>query len=123
MIDARETGQLIKKRIMDSGITVERFADRLNINKCSFSRWFNGENLPSLEVICMIAYGLECSIDELIVYDSDVKSTRNTFEDIRQKKRLAEKKNRIINNFMNQIAEIDKEIENAENLIRKGQYE
>lgn len=65
-------GEQIKKIRLDSGLTQEQFAAKLNVSRQSISSWENGRNLPDLEMTVEIAKVFGLSLDQLILGGSNM---------------------------------------------------
>ena len=65
-MDAQKLGRLIASRREALGISPESLSSRLNVTETLISRWEQGEELPSSQLIAPLAQALEISVGELI---------------------------------------------------------
>ena len=61
-------GEAVKDIIDDGEITVEQFAEKINLNSSEVYRFLRKERLPQLSTIIAIADGYNCSVDYLLGY-------------------------------------------------------
>ena len=66
-IDAKATGENIRKRCDDAGLTPEYLSRVLNLDLSTLYYWFQGKSLPRWEVAVVLADMLKCHLDDLIV--------------------------------------------------------
>lgn len=63
-------GAHLKKLRLQSGLSQEAFADKCGLDRTYVSGIERGVRNPTLEVISVLAKGLEIEISELFLYDS-----------------------------------------------------
>ncbi len=67
-IDTQATGSRIWKLRKEKGLTVERLSELLGFSgPRAIYKWRNGETLPTLDNLIVLAGVLETSIDDIIV--------------------------------------------------------
>ena len=85
VIDLKATGQNIKALRKSAGISVRDLQTVLGFtNPQAIYKWQNGESLPSIDNLVILAAVLGVSIDEIIVTDGEETSDGKT-----EKERLA----------------------------------
>lgn len=65
-IDPVKTGSFIKKMRKDYNMTQDMLAEKLFVSRKAISKWENGENCPSLDVLKILSTVFSVSIDEII---------------------------------------------------------
>ena len=72
VIDLRATGQNIKNLRVDAGISVRDLQNILGFtNPQAIYKWQNGDSLPSIDNLVILAAVLGVTVDEILVVDSD----------------------------------------------------
>ena len=72
VIDLRATGQNIKRMREDAGISVRELQAILGFtNPQAIYKWQNGDSMPSIDNLVILAAVLGVAIDEIIVTDGD----------------------------------------------------
>ncbi len=72
IINLRATGQNIKKMRQAAGISVRDLQTLLGFaNPQAIYKWQNGESLPSIDNLVILAAVLDVTIDEILVTDAD----------------------------------------------------
>ena len=72
VIDLRATGQNIKRMREDAGISVRELQATLGFtNPQAIYKWQNGDSMPSIDNLVILAAVLGVAIDEIIVTDGD----------------------------------------------------
>lgn len=66
-------GEKLKSVRKTKGWSQEELAEKLFVSRQSVSKWENGQNYPSIEVIIKLSVLFEVSIDELLRTDEDLK--------------------------------------------------
>jgi len=66
-------GEKLKSVRKTKGWSQEELAEKLFVSRQSVSKWENGQNYPSIEVIIKLSDLFEVSIDELLRTDEDLK--------------------------------------------------
>lgn len=74
MLEKCELGQIIKNRISELGYTQGAFADKIGISLESLKNYIYGNSFYTVEVLDMLAKGLDCSYDYLL---GKSKATKN----------------------------------------------
>ncbi|WP_181347343.1 helix-turn-helix domain-containing protein [Thalassobacillus sp. CUG 92003] len=77
-------GEKLKSERKKQGWSQEKFAEKLYVSRQSVSKWENGQNYPSIEIIIMVSDLLGLTIDELLRSDEELKE-----KVIRDSKQLA----------------------------------
>lgn len=68
IIDLKETGKKIKKLCKQEGYTPEKLMRILNLSCVqTVYRWFNGQNVPSIENFYALSLLLKVSMEDLLV--------------------------------------------------------
>ena len=67
-------GEAVKDIIDDGEITVEQFAEKINLNSSEVYRFLRKERLPQLSTIIAIADGYNCSVDYLLGQEEDIRT-------------------------------------------------
>ncbi|MBD8070145.1 helix-turn-helix domain-containing protein [Bacillus sp. PS06] len=63
----------LKKERKDRGWSQEELAEKLFVSRQSVSKWENGQNYPSIEIIIKLSDLFEVTIDELLRSDEELK--------------------------------------------------
>ena len=72
-IRTKETGQKIKKMLMEKGYTVRDIQDACGFeNPQAIYKWISGRSLPSLDNFVILSRVLHTSIEDILVIDGDV---------------------------------------------------
>ena len=72
VIDLTATGQNIKRMRVSSGITVRELQEVLGFtNPQAIYKWQNGDSLPSIDNLVILASVLGVTIDEILVIEGD----------------------------------------------------
>ena len=72
-IRTKETGQKIKKLLMEQGYTVRDIQDACGFeNPQAIYKWISGRSLPSLDNFVILSKILHTSIEDILVIDGDV---------------------------------------------------
>ena len=72
VIDLRATGQNIKNLRVAAGISVRDLQNILGFtNPQAIYKWQNGDSLPSIDNLVILAAVLGVTVDEILVVDSD----------------------------------------------------
>ena len=67
VIDRKKTGLLIRKAILDSGLSFEKVSENLKLTTSRvIYEWMNGNKLPSLENLVNLALMLSVRIEDII---------------------------------------------------------
>ncbi|MED3729338.1 helix-turn-helix domain-containing protein [Priestia filamentosa] len=77
-------GQRLKKERINKGWSQEELAQKLFVSRQSVSKWENGQNYPSIEIIIKISDLFKVTIDELLRSDEEL-----TEKVIKDSKKLA----------------------------------
>lgn len=77
-------GQRLKRERINKGWSQEELAQKLFVSRQSVSKWENGQNYPSIEIIIKISDLFKVTIDELLRSDEEL-----TEKVIRDSKKLA----------------------------------
>lgn len=66
-LDKKATGSLLRKAILDSGMTIEEVSIGLDLSspRVIYS-WMNGEKLPSLENLVNLALMVDKKMEDLV---------------------------------------------------------
>jgi transcriptional regulator with XRE-family HTH domain len=56
--------------LSEAGMTQRDLADETGLSEGTISYYINGRKMPGIKAIINIAYALNCSVDELIDFDS-----------------------------------------------------
>lgn len=68
VIDMAATGKHIRQLMKDHGISAKQLAEELSVTSQSACyRWLNGDNMPSIDNLVVMAKIFRCSIDDLII--------------------------------------------------------
>jgi transcriptional regulator with XRE-family HTH domain len=65
-------GQEIAKRRKEKQITQQELADFINVSKASVSKWETGQSYPDITLLPLLAAFFDCSVDELLVLNSQL---------------------------------------------------
>lgn len=65
-------GEKLKTERRRKGWSQEELAEKLFVSRQSVSKWENGQNYPSIEIIIKVSDLLELSIDELLRTDDEL---------------------------------------------------
>lgn len=57
---------LIKSKIYEKGYTINKVADKLNINNQTLSNWINNRNMINITKFLELLYILDINIDDII---------------------------------------------------------
>jgi len=68
-MDLNKTGDYIRKKRLERGMTQAQLAEALNVSQRSVSRWENGSNLPELSLLQPLAMELNVTTEELLLGD------------------------------------------------------
>ena len=71
MVDLEQVGNRIKKIRIDNDLTVEKFAEILNVSSNAVYKWQRGENAPDIINIGFISSRFDVSLDYLIMGRGD----------------------------------------------------
>ncbi|MCY8233505.1 helix-turn-helix domain-containing protein [Priestia endophytica] len=75
-------GQRLKKERINKGWSQEELAQKLFVSRQSVSKWENGQNYPSIEIIIKISDLFKVTIDELLRSDEEL--TEKVIKDSKQ---------------------------------------
>ncbi|MGP4080665.1 helix-turn-helix domain-containing protein [Pseudalkalibacillus sp. R45] len=75
-------GEKLKQERKKNGWSQEELAEKLFVSRQSVSKWENGQNYPSIEIIIKVSDLFSVTIDELLRSDEDLKE--KVIEDSRQ---------------------------------------
>ncbi|ANE46470.1 XRE family transcriptional regulator [Paenibacillus swuensis] len=75
-------GEKLKTERTKKGWTQEEFAEKLFVSRQSVSKWENGQNYPSIEMVIKISDMLGLTIDELLRSDEEL--TRQVIKESKQ---------------------------------------
>ncbi|MEW9109027.1 MAG: helix-turn-helix transcriptional regulator [Cytobacillus gottheilii] len=75
-------GEKLKMERKNKGWSQEELAEQLFVSRQSVSKWENGQNYPSIEIIIRLSDLFEISIDELLRSDEDL--TEKVIKDSKQ---------------------------------------
>lgn len=65
-MDCIKTGNLIKERRTEKGLTQKELAEKLNVSTAAVSKWENGKGFPDISILESLSNELDISITELI---------------------------------------------------------
>jgi transcriptional regulator with XRE-family HTH domain len=65
-MDQEKTGELIRKKRLEKGLTQEELAEQINVTQKTVSRWENGTNLPDLSLLGTLSETLGISVGNLL---------------------------------------------------------
>ena len=72
-IRMKETGQRIKKLLLENGYTVRDIQDVCGFeNPQAIYKWLSGRSLPSIDNFVILSRMLHTSIEDILVIDGDV---------------------------------------------------
>ena len=72
-IRMKETGQRIKKMLLENGYTVRDIQDVCGFeNPQAIYKWLSGRSLPSIDNFVILSRMLHTSIEDILVIDGDV---------------------------------------------------
>ena len=72
-IRIKETGQKIKKLLLENGYTVRDIQDACGFeNPQAIYKWISGKSLPSLDNFVILSKILHTSIEDILVIDGDI---------------------------------------------------
>ena len=72
-IRMKETGQRIKKLLLENGYTVRDIQDACGFeNPQAIYKWLSGRSLPSIDNFVILSRMLHTSIEDILVIDGDV---------------------------------------------------
>ena len=72
-IRTKETGQKIKRMLMEKGYSVRDIQDACGFeNPQAIYKWISGRSLPSLDNFVILSKVLHTSIEDILVIDGDV---------------------------------------------------
>ena len=72
-IQQKETGNQIKKLLMENGYTVKDVQNAMGFeNPQAIYKWISGRSLPSLDNFVILSRLLHTSIEDILVVDGDV---------------------------------------------------
>ena len=72
VIDLRATGQNIKNLRVDAGISVRDLQNILGFtNPQAIYKWQNGDSIPSIDNLVILAAVLGVTVDEILVVEGD----------------------------------------------------
>ena len=72
-IRTEETGQKIKKLLLENGYTVRDIQDACGFeNPQAIYKWISGKSLPSLDNFVILSKILHTSIEDILVIDGDI---------------------------------------------------
>ena len=67
-IDTRKTGEQLKNKTIEAGLTVQELQDRLGLAAPNaIYRWYRGEALPTLDHFVILTEIFQTRLDDLIV--------------------------------------------------------
>jgi transcriptional regulator with XRE-family HTH domain len=66
MMDNKRIGQYLLKKRKEETKTQKEVADELGVTYQAVSRWENGDSIPDIETLCMIADMYHVSVDEIL---------------------------------------------------------
>ncbi|KAB2332619.1 helix-turn-helix domain-containing protein [Bacillus mesophilum] len=75
-------GEKLKMERKNKGWSQEELAEKLFVSRQSVSKWENGQNYPSIEIIIRLSDLFEISIDELLRSDEEL--TEKVIKDSKQ---------------------------------------
>ncbi|GIQ69135.1 XRE family transcriptional regulator [Xylanibacillus composti] len=75
-------GEKLKNERKQRGWSQEELAEKLYVSRQSVSKWENGQNYPSIEIIIKVSDLLGVTIDELLRSDEEL--TKKVIEDSKQ---------------------------------------
>ncbi|MFB5309112.1 helix-turn-helix domain-containing protein [Enterococcus casseliflavus] len=65
-------GEEIARRRKQRGITQQELAVFMNVSKASVSKWETGQSYPGITSLPLLAAYFDCSVDELLILDSQL---------------------------------------------------
>ncbi|MGF2062573.1 helix-turn-helix domain-containing protein [Enterococcus casseliflavus] len=65
-------GEEIARRRKQRGITQQELAVFMNVSKASVSKWETGQSYPDITSLPLLAAYFDCSVDELLILDSQL---------------------------------------------------
>lgn len=65
-------GEEIARRRKQRGITQQELAVFMNVSKASVSKWKTGQSYPDITSLPLLAAYFDCSVDELLILDSQL---------------------------------------------------
>lgn len=68
-----QIGKNIHALRKQQGLTQEELADQVRVSFQAVSKWENGNSLPDISVLPLVANALHCSIDQLMGYAAEQK--------------------------------------------------
>lgn len=67
MISMEKTGARLKKIAEKRGYTPKKLSEEIGVSQNSIYQWYNGQKLPSLDNLCVLADTFKLRLDDLIV--------------------------------------------------------
>lgn len=65
----KEFGERLRNIIRENGMTIVKFAEKLDISERALKYYLSGERTPSVYLVSRMAFVLNCSIGELTDFD------------------------------------------------------
>src|SRR5690606_30065055 len=82
VVAAMNFGEKLKAERSKRGWSQEQFAEKLFVSRQSVSKWENGQNYPSIEIIIKVSDLFGVTIDELLRSDEEL--TKQVIKDSKQ---------------------------------------
>lgn len=70
-INLKETGRLIENKCNEQGYKAKQLSEILDVQITSPYTWFNGKGMPQFDTFVKLCSLLKCSMEDLIIFDSD----------------------------------------------------
>lgn len=69
IINKEATAKNIKIAMEKHGYNKRNLAKELSYSECSVGRWLRGDYLPSLEILILLSFLFDTTVEELIEYE------------------------------------------------------
>lgn len=70
-INLKETGKLIESKCVEQGYKAKQLSEILDVQITSPYAWFNGKVMPQFDTFVKLCSLLKCSMEDLIVFETD----------------------------------------------------
>ncbi len=67
-----EFSENLQRVMHDAGFTQKRLAIETGLSEAAISNYINGTKIPKATTLINLAYALECSVDDLIDFGSQI---------------------------------------------------
>ena len=81
--DSMTLGERIKEFRHMEGLSQEGLAEKLNVSRQAITKWESDNGLPSVEMLIKLHEVLDCSIDYLLIGETETKNELSTDSDVR----------------------------------------